>query len=461
MGYCYEGSSYHAPTTKNMFNYGPIKVEGDNLYDVKIGGVASYFGGPTTNAINYEGGTITFDGTTRRYVHIGGAVEAVKDSTTDLYNYGDVTVNGKIGHTLYVGGCMCRAYNYSRTRNSNHGDVIVNAEITTNNFVGGMVYDSSANMRYTDCHNTGNLTLGEKAVVNVQTRWGGFVGKLEKDAAADAILTNIFDGCSNSGDIIIKGNASKTTYAAFGGIYGTATGNTKIIILNGFTNSGDIIFEGSQNGEFIDNTALAKRNFLDLGGLFGHVDSTIAFSNADNPSWTGDIVNKGTIKFTGTAKNAVRLGGFAGSKFGPTPTVTDGKIINLGDIVCTGTFNKSGDMAQYSGIGGILGYTNNTINNAAVFCNINAPETNAGMITGSQRSESVIATNCEVGGSIVSWYDGDQTWSEEKITGNNFYKYIYSAEIDEAVAATDLCSFISVAPTLPTTPPAAEETPAE
>ena len=81
VGYCYEGTSYHAPTTNNMYNYGPIKVSGDNLYDVKIGGVSSYFGGPTTNAINYEGGTITFDGTTRRYVHIGGAVEAVKDST--------------------------------------------------------------------------------------------------------------------------------------------------------------------------------------------------------------------------------------------------------------------------------------------------------------------------------------------------------------------------------------------
>ena len=454
VGYCYEGTSYHAPTTNNMYNYGPIKVSGDNLYDVKIGGVSSYFGGPTTNAINYEGGTITFDGTTRRYVHIGGAVEAVKDSTTDLYNYGDVTVNGTIGHTLYVGGCMCRAYNYSRTRNSNHGDVIVNAEIKTNNFVGGMVYDSSANMRYTDCHNTGNLILGEKAVVNTQTRWGGFVGKLEKSAAADAILTNIFDGCSNSGDIIIKGNASKTTYAAFGGIYGAATGNSQIIILNGFTNSGDIIFEGSQNGAFTDDTGLSKRNFLDLGGLFGHVDKTIAFSNTDNPSWTGNIVNTGTIKHTGTAANAVRIGGFAGSKFGPTPTVTDGKIINLGDLVCTGTFGS--ETAQYNGVGGIVGYTDNIIENAESYCSINAPKVAAGMITGSSRSETVIAKSCKVGGAFIETVtgedaDGNSTTieTEMKLDATNWMEHIYgTVPAWEEGTDYDGCSFLTVKPTI-------------
>ena len=454
VGYCYEGSCYHAPTTNNMFNYGPIKVEGDNFYDVKIGGVSSYFGGPTTNAINYEGGTITFDGTTRRYVHIGGAVEAVKDSTTDLYNYGDVTVNGTVGHTLYVGGCMCRAYNYSRTRNSNYGDVIVNAEIAVNNFIGGMVYDSSANMRYTDCHNTGNLILGEKAVVNTQTRWGGFVGKLEKNAEANAILTNIFDGCSNSGDIIIKGNASKTAYAAIGGIYGAATGNSQIIILNGFTNSGDIIFEGEINGAFTDDTAIGKRNFLDLGGLFGHVGSAIVFSNADNPSWTGNIVNTGTIKHTGTAANAVRLGGFAGCMYGPTPTVTDGKIINLGDIVCTGTFGS--ETAQYNGVGGIVGYTTSTIENAESYCSINAPKVAAGMITGSSRSTTVIAKSCKIGGAFIENVtgedaDGNSTTieTEMKLDATNWMDYIYgSIPTWEEGTDYDGCSFLTVKPTI-------------
>ena len=100
-------------------------------------------------------------------------------------------------------------------------DITVNAQIDVNNFIGGLVYDSGANLTYIDCHNTGNFILGEKAKVNTQTRWGGLVGKLEKNAGAGKEVYNIFDGCSNSGDIIIKGVASKTQYAAFGGIYGT------------------------------------------------------------------------------------------------------------------------------------------------------------------------------------------------------------------------------------------------
>lgn len=349
---------------------------------------------------------------------------------------------------------MCRAYNYSRTRNSNHGDVIVNAEIKVNNFVGGMVYDSSAKMKYTDCHNTGNLILGEKAVVNTQTRWGGFVGKHEKDAAADAILYNIFDGCSNSGDIIIKGNASKTTYAAFGGLYGTATGNTQIIILNGFTNSGDIIFEGEINGAFTDNTSLAKRNFLDLGGLFGHLAGTIALSNADNPSWTGDVVNTGTIKHAGKAVNAVRIGGFAGSMFGPTPTITDGKIINLGELVCTGTFGS--ETAQYNGVGGIVGYTTSTIDNAESYCNIDASGIAMGFITGSARSASVIAKNCKIGGTITTieiGEDGNGDPINKVVTSpideTNWMNYIYGTlPAWEDGTDYDGCSFLSVKPTI-------------
>ena len=452
VGYCYEGDDYHAPDTNNMYNYGPIRVEGDNLYDVKIGGVSSYFGGPTVNAINYEGGTITFDGTTRRHVHIGGAVEAVKDASTDLVNYGDITVDGKIGHTLYVGGCICRNNNYTRTRNSNHGDITVNAEIATNNFVGGFVYDSGAKLRYVDCHNTGNFTLGEKAVVNTQTRWGGFVGKLETTTAG---VYNIFDGCSNSGDIIIKGNASKTAYAALGGIYGAASGTTAIIILNGFTNSGDIIFEGSQNGAFVADTDRGARNYLDMGGLFGTVDKSITFSNADYPTWTGNIVNTGTIKHTGTAANAVRIGGFAGSLLSiATPTVTDGKIINLGNLVCTGTFGS--ETAQYNGIGGIVGYTDSIIENAESYCSINAPKVAAGMITGSSRSATVIAKSCKVGGAFIENVigedaDGNSTTieTEMKLDATNWMDYIYGT-IPTWEEGTDYdgCSFLTVKPTI-------------
>ena len=446
--------NYYAAKTNNNYNYGPVKVEGGEFYDLKLGGVTAYFGGTTTNAYNYESGTIYFNATTRRHLHFAGVAQAIKDTATDIANYADITIDGKITHTLYGAGCITLNNNYTRTRNSNYGDITVNAEIATNNFIGGLVYDSGANLNYVDCHNHGNFTLGEKAKVTVQTRWGGLVGKLEKSAAAGEEVYNIFNGCSNSGDIIIKGTASDTAYTSLGGIYGSATGNSRIIILNGFTNSGDIIFEGTNNGAYKQDDTLQNRNFVNLGGLFGVVYSSIAFSNEANPSWTGNIVNTGTIKFAGTCKNAVQLGGFAGYLQGSTPTITNGQIINLGDIVCTGTYDSS--YAQ-NGIGGIAGHSDSTINNAKVHCLVEAVGApNVGMITGSERTEATLVSSCEIGGTICTTSEEKETTDGSvskvpvvvEITADNFYEYIYAGTTAWADTNYDGCSFLSVKPTI-------------
>ena len=432
LGYVHEvvvSGKYYAAKTNNNYNYGAVKVEGGEFYDLKIGGVSAYLGGTTTHAYNYESGTIHFNAKTRRYLHFAGVAQAIKDTATDLANYGDITIDGKIGHTLYGAGCITLNNNYTRTRNSNHGDITVNAEIATNNFIGGLVYDSGANLNYVDCHNTGNFILGEKAKVNTQTRWGGLVGKLEKNAAAGEEVYNIFNGCSNSGDIIIKGTASDTQYTSLGGIYGSATGNTRIIILNGFTNSGDIIFEGKNNGAYKNDDTMQNRNFVDMGGLFGVVAKTIVFSNEANPSWTGDVVNTGTIKFAGYCKNAVQLGGIAGYMQGSTPVIADGKLINTGNIICTGEYDST---FATNGIGGIAGISEGNIDNAQVFCTIEAPSfPYVGMITGSARTETNKVTNCAVGGKYLVEHDEDEDATiETKITSSNYYKYIYGKSVD-------------------------------
>ena len=423
LGYIYEVSvsgKLISPSTTDIFNYGPIRVESSNLYDVKVGGVSSFLGGLSNNIINYETGTIHVNSTTRRHIHFAGVSCAIKDTANDIYNYGDITIEGKVGHTLYGAGCITSNNNYSRTRNSNHGDITVNAEIATNNFVGGLVYDSGADLTYIDCHNTGNFILGEKAVVSSQTRWGGFVGKLEKSTA----VTNTFDGCSNSGDIIIKGTASKTTYSAFGGIYGTATGPSVVIIRNGLVNSGDIIFEGSNEGTFVDNTTLAKRNIVELGGIFGHVASTIKFANEANPTWTGNVINTGTIKFAGKAASGVRAGGIAGYMQGNSPVFSEGQLINIGEVVVDGTFDQT--LTDYNGAGGIAGRSEALIDNAVSYCSLKSANTPLGMITGSPRSATILATNCAVGGSIVGEYDTeDEAYKTTVLDASNYFNYIY------------------------------------
>jgi hypothetical protein len=290
--------------------------------------------------------------------------------------------------------------------------------------------------------------------VTAQTRWGGLVGKLEKNAAAGEEVYNIFNGCSNSGDIIIKGIGSDTQYTSLGGIYGSATGNTRIIILNGFTNSGDIIFEGTNNGAYKNDDTMQNRNFVTLGGLLGVVDSTIVFSNEANPSWTGNVVNTGTIKFAGTCKNAVQLGGFAGYLKGSTPTITDGQIINLGNIVCAGTYDPS--YAQ-NGIGGIAGHSDSTINNAKVHCLVEAVGApNVGMVTGSERTEATLVSSCEIGGKICTTSEEKETTDGSvskvpvvvEITAENFHEHIYAGTTAWEGTDYDGCSFLSVKPTI-------------
>ena len=451
LAYVHEvGTKYYAAKTNNNYNYGAVKVEGGEFYDLKIGGVSAYLGGTTTHAYNYESGTIYFNATTRRHLHFAGVAQAIKDSSTDIANYGDITIDGKIGHTLYGAGCITLNNNYTRTRNSNHGDITVNAEIASNNFIGGLVYDSGANLTYIDCHNTGNFILGEKAKVNTQTRWGGLVGKLEKNAKAGEEVYNIFNGCSNSGDIIIKGIGSETAYTSLGGIYGSATGNSRIIILNGFTNSGDIIFEGTNNGAYKQDDTLQNRNFVNLGGLFGVVYSTIVFSNEANPSWTGDVVNTGTIKFAGYCKNAVQLGGIAGYMQGSTPVIADGKLINTGNIICTGEYDKT---YTQNGIGGVAGVSDKGIDNAQVFCTIEAPSfPSVGMITGATaRTETAKVTNCAVGGKYMVEHDEDEDVTiETKITSSNFHKYIYGKSIDwSGIENYDGNTYLAASPIAP------------
>ena len=446
---------YYAANTNNCYNYGAVKVEGGEYYDLKLGGVSAYFGGTTTNAYNYESGTIHFNATTRRHLHFAGVAQGIKDTATDIANYADMTIDGKIGHTLYGAGCITLNNNYTRTRNSNYGDIIVNAEIATNNFIGGLVYDSGANLTYIDCHNTGNFTLGEKASVTGQTRWGGLVGKLEKNAAAGEEVYNIFDGCSNSGDIIVKGTPSKTTYTAFGGIYGNAIGNSSIIVRNGLVNSGDVIFEGTAEGVFVKDDTIQNRNFVELGGIFGYVASTITFANANNPAWTGDVINTGTVKFAGTCGSGVRVGGIAGYMQGNSPVFSEGQLINLGDVIVSGTFDTS--LVDYNGAGGIVGGSAGSISNATVHCAVDAVGVpNVGMVTAAKRTETTLASNCKVGGTICTTSEEKETTDGNvskvpvvvEISAENFHEHIYAGTTAWESTDYDGCSFLSVKPTI-------------
>ena len=187
-----------------------------------------------------------------------------------------------------------------------------------------------------------------------------------------------------------------------------------------------------------------------VGGFAGWIGDNITFSNADNPSWTGSFVNTGTIKFTGSTKGIVQIGGIAGRATSTLPVIVNGgKFVNKGDIVCTGSFNTA--VTGSNCVGGIIGYTNKVIENAEAHCNIHAQSAQFGMITGAVRSDAVIAKNCKVGGNYLENVTGEDsdgntttTLTEFPLDESNWMNYIYGG-VTTWPAETDYdgCSFLS------------------
>ena len=451
-GYIYEqtlGGVLIAAETNHIDNYGPIKIESDNQNVIKMGGIAAYMGGTSSFVHNHESGTINLNVNTRSHVHIGGISQALKDVASDLTNDGNVTVNGTVGGTLYIGGCIKDNHNYKRIRCVNNGDITVNAQMSTGCFVGGICYDGGSKMYFDYCHNTGDFIFGENASGVRYLAWGGIVGKVETTSTANY---NVLTGCSNSGDIIIKGNPASAGYCAMGGAYGFIYGASKIIVAEGFTNSGDIIFEGNHTGAYTGPTDHKTRNSVDIGGFAGWVAADNTWASSSYTSWTGNIVNTGDIKHTGSVKSNVHMGGFFGHLNNVSPVVTEGAFINTGDIICTGTYDAT---AVPSGVGGFAGVATKEITGAQSYCNVLAPgHPAAGMITGSSRSATVIAKNCKVGGSFIQTEigedsDGNNTtiYTEIKIDESNWMNYIYGGTTSWPEGSDyDGCSFLSVVP---------------
>jgi hypothetical protein len=278
----------------------------------------------------------------------------------------------------------------------------------------------------------------------------------------------IFDACSNSGNISYAGKSNGSTN--IGGLFGylsyTANSTTKekepayLVVRNGFVNTGNITHTGTTDGA--DN--------ISIGGLLGYC-SYGQFSKGEHV-WTGDVVNKGKITCAGSSKGGIiSVGGIIG--YSNTNLPETARIVNLGEIEFTGDAGIKNEVPGTSYVGGIMARSADaTVTNAESYCHINASKANySGLILGSVRSETVIAKNCKVGGTIeklVEKTDVENNVTTElqtiTLADDNFYNYIYGSAVEYAQAAEDSCSCISEEPKLPTepvVPPTTEETPVE
>ena len=403
----------------NCENDAPITLKPSVSGNIYIGGVAGYVDGGTDRTLtNTKNGKVlvdlakTADGKT---LAVGGVAGRMVDHCTPLANYGDVEIKGTVKPIAYIGGIIGYPNNYNRVDLINDCTITLDAEFTAECRVGGINGGGSYGAVHSAAHNSGKIHATKNSKFKDATYIGGFFG----EAKSQYLVLN---DCSNSADIIFEGESgsggAETASLNIGGMFGHAT----IIrsIQHGYTNSGNITFSGTHS-----STAP-----LNIGGLIGFNEAPIN----NNEAFT--IYQKGS---TAAVTESVD-----GKDVNVTSEVTDPiyhncLVVNKGNITVSGTF--SGEAY----VGGWAGNTVHPFLNAAVHCSIDGGKSkNVGMLMGIPYAVATKATKSQVGGTIVGAYDvEDESYKTIPLDSSNYYKYIYSAEIEQSVAVADECTYIS------------------
>ena len=433
-------------------NYGKINVTGEQKAAVHVAGVACEVDGSHNKGVyNHEGGDIYVNmRSSTTTLHVGGCQYRSKDQLTDAVNEGNITVEGAVGGTLYIGGVLTIQNGYNRTNCTNKGKITVGATINGGScFVGGICYDGQYDKTWKNCHNEGDIEFTKDFYNTGNVRCGGLVGKFE---TADQF--NIFDGCSNSGNITFNGRTN--SYIRFGGLIGCLNKKTTVIITNGFTNSGNISFDGE---------VTAKSN-VHLGSIIGCCSGGLCAFTKDDNVWTGNVVNTGTISANGKTPNGeIRLGGFFGlfdNADGASPFMDTANYYQLGDVINTGDAGETGKLLA----AGVVPVSNVPVSGVEVYCNVKiGAETNTvGMIFAQAPTTTVVAKNCNVGGTICKNIvstsedaDGNaQTTIQESLTtldATNWHTTLFGGDAAWGESSYEGCSFLAEKPVItPTTP---------
>lgn len=401
---------------KPLDNKGKIVMSGTCSYDVTSGSA-----GTGVNALVIAGICAS-----NHYQYRVGSMD-------DCHNYGDMEISGTVKGRCYIAGISvaCPAADKTINNCSNWGDVVFSGSLPSSKngtiYSGGFSYTIDKAIKFTNFQQKGGFTITDTATMSGTI----YIGGLAYNVSAAS-----FDGCSNSGSV--SHNGKQTAGAVYIGGLGSYT-IKGVTITNNFTNSGNMSFGGTNSGS----------GLVCISGL-GCINGTSQkFTEA------GHIVNRGEISYTGasTHKDAkVYVGGLFGSIPADVTTIVAGEkvdFVNLGKLTFKGTVS---DKAK-SSVGGIAAITSSAITGAKVYFTSDVDEdVPFGFITGSTRSTTVLATNCQIGGFLVGDYDAaEDEYTTVKLTSASYYHYIYGSGRKTDWAGTDNydgCSFISSAPTL-------------
>ena len=426
----------------NLLNKGNVVCEGnaENLAKVQLGGLACEINYATSKSENR--GMVSATGTFGTAFNIGGIGVTVKGALTDVTNNGKLTTTATHTGTVRIGGIISDTFSGTNvTRAINTGALEMHGTASSSIGVAGMwPVNQTGDVVFTECHNSGNISVANKTTSTGTCHAAGLVGYSNK--------TTTFDGCSNTAESISVDNTTSSGYVSVAGAIGWCYSND-VIFRNGFTNSANIYAKPTQTYKYHASLGLP------VGGVVA------VYHKADAAfDWSGEIKNTGIITFEGAAAEArLGVGGVVG--ISNATATCEANLVNTGKIV----LKKEAVLPATYGFGGIFGIAAGSIKGAKCFCNVEAIGNDYafGFITGSSRSEAVKALNCYIGGGVARSMeviintDGDpigKAPSYLTMDEESFIENIYCTAVSKDVAAADGCGYISSIDATPVVPQA-------
>ncbi len=375
----------------------------------------------TISSVSNKGNVTIFGNPTDVY-YIGGIAGYAFMPINSADNYGAISVSNLAeGGKRYIAG-ICPYLNFGGSKLVNHDTADIDVTILngSNTYIAGIC--GYVSMNGEDFINKGDITVnGSIAALTLIS------GAYSHSNTSNTFLTRI----ANEGNITINADCAGDTRIA--GLQGDS--NT----IQGWTdcyNSGNITF-----------SAKAKASkALRIGGLMAYSRNANIIQTLNNCYNSGNI----TIEKGATISCVEYVGGIIGQATHVAPVV-ENKILNVGNI----SVLNEGNTASNVYVGGVIGNTAVSIANADCYCRIDTALdiTNKGWITGSPRTAgSVVAKDCNVGGSLSKFDSEDGTISEITISDTNFFEYIYGTGEDtdwSGAEAFDGCSVLTAKPATP------------
>ena len=406
-------AGYTGKTWKNCSNYGDMTLIGKNNCTKTLmfaGCIARNAKAAHVNINNY--GKITLkDFTSTNTIYVGGIDTGIGAATsfTDSHNYGNITVESSVTlANTYIGGIYASINaNTGITNCSNEGNISFNGTATNLSIGGAAAYMKHATCQIDTFTNTGNIVFGDSA--KVETAWiGGILAQVPSLSTATA---GGVKNATSEANITVSGTV--TSQLLVGGISGNYATKNQPMESCKFTGEIDI-----KRNEA--NSSTIKE--LYLGGIIGSQSSQVA--TLTNATFAGKIT------YRAKSTDICRIGGIIGSNTQSTASWSG--IVSAGTIDFKTNTEAVNYLASKTLIGGVMANTSSGIVGAKSHCDIYvlqlAEGAKYGMVLGVDRTSTILAKNCEVGGMIYNkWDDEEEVYDGTKLSSANYYNYIYGS----------------------------------